>query len=128
MESSQIFPQNQIYDYVQDLYQQLKRNFENQGSYTEAGDFYYGEMECYRKSSWARRYLPSLINLYRISSGDGQRYIRAGIVLILMLLFFAGAHLFLGLEPTQHNSDYSKIQYPFNLDFSKTKSFGNYSA
>ena len=43
--------------------------------------------------------------------------------MILMLLFFAGAHTFLGLEPTEHNSDYSKIQYAFNPDFSKTKSF-----
>ncbi|MFX0140530.1 MAG: pentapeptide repeat-containing protein [Candidatus Hodarchaeota archaeon] len=111
------------YDHVQDLYQQLKRNFENQGSYAEAGDFYYGEMECYRKSSWARRFLPSLVNLYRISSGYGQRYIRAGIVLILMLLFFAGAHTFLGLEPTPHNYDYSKIQYSFNLNFRKANSF-----
>lgn len=113
----------QYYEYVRDSYQQLKRNFENRKSYVEAGDFYYGEMECYCKSSWARRYLPSLVNLYRISSGYGQRYIRAGIVLILMLLFFAGAHTFLGLEPTPHNSDYSKIQYSFSLDFNKAESF-----
>jgi len=123
MRSDQKYTSSKYYDHVQDLYQQLKRNYENQSSYAEAGDFYYGEMECYRKSSWTRRYLPSLVNLYRISSGYGQRYLRAGIVLILMLLVFAGAHLFLGLEPTQHNSDYSKIQYTFNFDISKTKSF-----
>jgi len=58
-----------------------------------------------------RRFLPSLVNLYRISSGYGQRYLRAGAVLVLLLLVFCSTHLVLGLVPTANNRDYSTMKY-----------------
>lgn len=92
---------NVHYNAVRILYQQLKRNYEERRNFNEAGNFYFGEMECYRKSNNFRRYFPfNLVNLYRLSSGYGQRYIRAGIVLILLLFIFAFSHLFSGLNPT----------------------------
>lgn len=100
------------YNRVRIVYQRLKRNFEDRKSFVEAGDFYYGEMECYRKSNSFRRFFPfNFINLYRLSSGYGQRYLRAGIVLLVLLFFFAILHMVWGLQPTAHNNDYSAIDY-----------------
>lgn len=117
------YPPEQHYDYVQDLYQQLKRNYEESRSYTEAGDFYYGEMECYRKARPTRRYLPTWQNLYRLSSGYGQRYIRAGAILLLLLLVFAVSHMFIGLETTSRNSKYHDIEYSAATYAGNLKSF-----
>jgi len=108
------YSKNQLYAYAKVAYQQLKRNFEERRDFSLAGDFYYGEMECIRKSKLLRRYLPSFVNLYRISSGYGQKYIRAGIVMILLLLVFSISHLFLGLKPTNPNSYLNTINYSFN--------------
>lgn len=100
------------YTKIRLVYQRLKQNFEERKSFTEAGDFYYGEMECYRKINPFRRYFPfNMVNLYRISSGYGQRYIRAGVVLVLLLVLFSISHMFLGLEPSPHNRDYQRIDY-----------------
>lgn len=103
----------QYYNSVKLLYQQLKRNFEDKRSFVEAGDFHYGEMECYRKSNKFRRYFPlNLINLYRLSSAYGQRYIRAGIVLLILLFIFALSHLFSGLTPVpEKQHTYQPIDY-----------------
>lgn len=97
-------------------YQRLKHNYEERKSFVEAGDFYYGEMECYRRSSHFRRFFPfSMTNLYRISSGYGQRYIRASIVLIVLMTLFAGIQMFWGIQPTEHNNDYPVIDYNIEM-------------
>jgi hypothetical protein len=114
---------DQYFDYVQDVYQQLKRNFEERRSHAEAGDFFYGEMECRRKASYETKYLPTWINLYRISSGYGQRYIRAGFILLLLVMIFATSHMLFGLQATTENSEYSKIHYSTKLNFSQSKSY-----
>ncbi len=104
------------YEDVRILYLQLKRNFEERKNFLEAGDFYYGEMECYRKSNNFRRYFPlNFVNLFRISSGYGQRYIRAGIVLLLLLVTFASAHMVWGLEPAGNQEEYQPIQYKSSI-------------
>jgi len=107
-------------------YQQLKQNYEDRKSYTEAGDFHYGEMENYRKSIKLNRYFPlTILNLYKFACGYGQNYIRAGIVLVLMLLIFSNLHLFLGLEPSAHNHNSNSFDYNFNEVFRNNDSILN---
>lgn len=111
------------YAHVKNIYQQLTRNYEERRGFSEAGDFYFGEMECYRKSNIFRRYLPSLTNLYRISSGYGQRYVRAGVVLLSLIVVFSLAHMFLGLSPREQSASYHEIYYSLQPNFSKPKEY-----
>ncbi|MFQ5707776.1 MAG: pentapeptide repeat-containing protein [bacterium] len=102
---------SQKYGFVQALYKQLRMNYEARRNYSVAGDFYFGEMECYRKRNPYRRFLPSATNLYRLLSGYGQRHLRASVALILLLATFAVLHLTFGLNP-QANMDHitTKLQ------------------
>lgn len=99
--------------FTKDLYQQLAKSYEKRGDYKISGDFYYGEMECFRKMNPFRRFLPSLINMYRVSSGYGLRYIRAGIVLLVLFFLFANLHMLIGLKSTEFNNNRS-IHYTFS--------------
>ena len=114
---------DKYYSVVIDLYQQLKKNYEDRRNFKEAGEFYYGEMECIRKSSILRRYLPSFINLYKISSGYGQRYIRSIFVLFLLLLIFSSSHLYFGLKPNNLNISSTEVRYSINFSEIKDISF-----
>jgi len=108
---------------VKNLYQQLTRNYEERRRFSEAGDFYFGEMECYRKSNVFRRFLPSLTNLYRMSSAYGQRYVRAGIVLLLLIITFSALHMLFGLQPREQSAVYHKIHYSLLIDSSNIKQY-----
>ena len=121
-DKSQYSP-DEYFDYVQDLYEQLKRNYEDRRSYAKAGDFFYGEMECRRKKNHTSRHLPTWTNLYRVSSGYGQKHIRAGLILLLWIMLFATSHMISGLEPTSRNSKYHKIHYSPKLDFTKIRAY-----
>lgn len=114
---------NEYFDYVQDIYQQLKRNYEERRSYAEAGDFFYGEMECRRKGNQNSKYLPTWTNLYRFSSGYGQRYIRSGLILLFLIMLFSSAHMIFGLQPNNSNSKYHQIHYSSKFDFTKTRTY-----
>jgi hypothetical protein len=113
---------------TQDLYQQLKLNYERKGNFSEAGDFFYGEMECKRKVSIWSRYFPSLINIYRLSCGYGQKYIRAICVFLVFIGVFVSSHMFLGLEGNQPFQDKYIISYNHKIELSNsaqfTKDFG----
>ena len=92
---------------LENLYRQIRQSYEDHRNYPEAGDFYYGEMDQKRKRHWARRYLPSLITLYWICSGYGQRPVQAGILFLLLLAGFTGVLLSLGLINMVDSSPYS---------------------
>ncbi|MBN2286278.1 MAG: pentapeptide repeat-containing protein [Tissierellales bacterium] len=115
--------------FTKDLYQQLTNNYEKSGDFKISGDFYYGEMECYRKMNPFRRFLPSLINIYRVSSGYGLRYIRAGVVLLVLLSLFANLHMFTGLKSAEFRQSDRIIHYTFakNLDTSLHNYFIDFS-
>jgi len=63
------------YDYgrVEELYRNLKLNYEQAGDHKKSGDFHYGEMEMYRRSSSWRRGFLSWYNIYRWLSGYGEQ-------------------------------------------------------
>jgi len=106
------------YQLIEKLYRQLKKNFEGRGSYGEAGDFHYGEMEMRRLSHrWFFRYL-SLTSLYKILSGYGEKYWLALFWLFLFLLFFSLAYLVIGMKlQTAKVVEMRIIQYSPALSF-----------
>jgi hypothetical protein len=89
---------------VRSAYRQLKQNYEDNRNYTEAGDFYYGEMEMTRlKLSFLNRYLFSWEALYWMVSGYGQRWGTSFALLVLTLLIFPVLIMFLGLQTSSEN-------------------------
>lgn len=112
-------------DRVRSSYQQLKLNFEESRNFSEAGDFYYGEMECRRKAMGNRRFLPNLTTLYWLSTGYGERPLRAGLMLAAVTIAWILLLMFGGLQPGDENSGYSNIHYLPRFDFSQTQPFIN---
>jgi uncharacterized protein YjbI with pentapeptide repeats len=111
---------------VEILYRKLKQKYKEEHNEPEVSNWHYGEKEMQRKSSLFRRYFPlSFFNLYWLSSGYGERPLRAGIVLILLILIMSALFGLTGLKPNDGcvikikewndilNSDYLKatLQY-----------------
>lgn len=111
------------YALIAQLYRRLRANYEENLQYSEAGDFYIGEMEMTRKAEKnIFKKLPLLF--YKAISNYGESYYRplgwiAAILLIFPLLF-----MFAGIQPISfdpNNPMEDVIHY--RLDFSSTQSF-----
>jgi uncharacterized protein YjbI with pentapeptide repeats len=86
------------YESVAATYRQLRRNYENELRYHEAGDFYVGEMEmrrlqlsCQSRLSlwrWVRRNTLSILGWYRNISFYGESYMLSGLWIIGTILLF----------------------------------------
>ncbi len=85
------------YAQVEELYQGLKQNYEKVGDYKRVGDFYYGEMEMYRRGNPWRRWF-SWYPFYWALSGYGERPLRAFIWLLLLIPAWAGLVWGLGID------------------------------
>jgi len=80
---------------IAELYQQLKKNYDDRRDYWTAGDFHYGEMEMKRLSSrrenpllrWFKAHL-GLVAWYKYASEYGESYVRPAWILGLVLLAF----------------------------------------
>lgn len=88
-------PEKEEYPFIEKLYRDLKKNYENRGSYGEAGDFHYGEMEMRRLSQKPVFCYVSLLWLYKTLSGYGEKYWRALFWLGAFLLVYLGAYRFI---------------------------------
>jgi uncharacterized protein YjbI with pentapeptide repeats len=83
------------YGLIAELYQQLKKNYDDKKDYWTAGDFHFGEMEMKRLASrrkkrvlrWLHRNL-GLVAWYKYASQYGESYVRPGIWLVVTLLLF----------------------------------------
>ncbi|WNM57063.1 pentapeptide repeat-containing protein [Candidatus Nitrospira allomarina] len=83
---------------LENAYRQIRQSYEDHRNYPEAGIFYFGEMTNKRKRlSSIRQYL-SLIGLYGVLSGYGQKPIQASIWLIVFLLGFNGLLIGAGMN------------------------------
>jgi hypothetical protein len=92
-------PDQRNYALIAELYQQLKKNYDDRRDYWTAGDFHYGELEMKRLHSPHRnkalRWLHQNLGLcawYKYASEYGESYDRpllwfVGIVVLFMLLF-----------------------------------------
>jgi uncharacterized protein YjbI with pentapeptide repeats len=104
-------PDERNYGLIAELYQQLKKNYDDRKDYWTAGDFHYGEMEMKRLHSprrkkvlrWLHRNF-GLVALYGYVSEYGESYVRPA--LLLVALFMACMLLYprLGLRPAAKSS------------------------
>lgn len=82
------------------LYRQLKQKYKEEHDEPEASNWHYGEMEMKRKKRGRWRFFPfTFTNLYWASSGYGESPVRAGIVLLLLIVIVTIGMNFLGVEP-----------------------------
>ncbi len=86
-------PPKESYARVEELYRQLKLNYEKEGDFKNAGDFHYGEMEMHRRANPGQVWY----QFYWALSGYGERPLRALLALLIMFIGFSG--LFLVLDP-----------------------------
>jgi uncharacterized protein YjbI with pentapeptide repeats len=92
------------YGLVAEIYQQLKKNYDDRKDYWTGGDFHYGEMEMQRLHSarhhplarWFHRNL-GLVAWYRYASSYGESYARPALWLAAILLLFTLAFPLPGL-------------------------------
>jgi hypothetical protein len=90
---------------IAELYQQLKKNYDDRRDYWTAGDFHYGEMEMKRLSSrrenpllrWLKARL-GLVAWYKYASEYGESYVRPAWILGLVLLAFGLSYPIAGLR------------------------------
>lgn len=112
------------YRLIAELYQQLKKNYDNRRDYWTAGDFHYGEMEMRRLVTpqpgrvacfllkrgrwghwlagfrqWWHRHM-GVAACYRAVSEYGESYIRPVLWLLATLLIFALLYPVVGLHPS----------------------------
>ncbi len=98
-------PDQRDYGLIAELYQQLKKNYDDRKDYWTAGDFHFGEMEMKRLSSRRKdralrglhRYL-GLVAWYKYASQYGESYVRPAFLLVGVLLAFALAYPAVGLH------------------------------
>ena len=94
------------YRLIAELYQQLKKNYDDRKDYWTAGDFHYGEMEMKRLHSrrkhpclrWLHRKL-GLVAWYKYASAYGESYLRPLPWLAGVLVLFALLYPLAGLTP-----------------------------
>ncbi len=103
----------QYLSYLGRLYRALKAYYRDAGEHHLVGHFHYGlmEMQWYQKElesvPWPKRKLKKWLSweaLYRCSSGYGEDYAWAGLVLLALLFFFTGCFWALGL-PLEINNE-----------------------
>jgi hypothetical protein len=93
------------YALIAELYQQLKKNYDDKRDYWTAGDFHYGEMEMKRLSShrrnpilrWLHRHL-GLVAWYKYASDYGESYVKPFLRLLLVLALFTFIYPACGLH------------------------------
>jgi uncharacterized protein YjbI with pentapeptide repeats len=114
-------PDRRNYRLIAELYQQLKKNYDDRRDYWTAGDFHYGEMEMKRlalapagrilrrvgsiigasRLDASRRWLHQklgLVAFYKYASAYGESYVRPALCLLLVLLVSAALYPVAGLR------------------------------
>ena len=94
---------------LKEAYQALKQKYQVFGDHAKAGDFHYGEMEMKRcEYGWGWRLKRVLCPefLYWAVSGYGTGYIRAGVLLILLMPIFS--MLYLWNDPIAFQDSFSE--------------------
>jgi uncharacterized protein YjbI with pentapeptide repeats len=98
-------PDERDYELIAELYQQLKKNYDERKDYWTAGDFHYGEMEMKRLASrrknkilrWLVRHL-RLAAWYKYASHYGESYVRPAVWLGVTMFLFALVYPAFGLR------------------------------
>lgn len=147
-------PDTRNYGLIEELYQQLKKNYDDKRDYRTAGDFHYGEMEMKRLATpprnaatrwlkgkgitgqrfdavrawWHKRLSP--IAWYRYASEYGESYSRPVLWLGVILISFALLYPIAGLDLAASSrtgralSDVSTIEVSHPSAMSYSRAFG----
>ncbi|MDZ7693803.1 MAG: hypothetical protein U5K69_22235 [Balneolaceae bacterium] len=83
---------------LEELYRQLKLNYESRKNYILAGEFHYGEKETQRKNPNTKFYLKTLLTLYKLFSGYGERAKNSFFSLLVLIIIAASSYFFFGFE------------------------------
>ncbi len=94
---------------VEILYRQLKQKCKEEHNEFEVSNWHYGEKEMQRKGSTWKSFSFYLLHLYWLSSGYGERPVRAGIALSLLIIIIAVLFGLTGIKPITDNSSVIKI-------------------
>lgn len=107
---------------IAQLYRRIRANYEENLRYSEAGDFYIGEMEMRKKAETSfLKKLPLL--LYKAISNYGESYYRPLCWILTILLLFPILFMFAGIQPINIESSDSKVNtINYRLDFSSIHS------
>ena len=93
------------FEKVEYFYRRLKQKYKDEYNEPETSNWHYGEKEMFRKKVWLRRYFPfSISNLYWVSSGYGERPMRAGLILLSILIGISVITGLLGLVANEGKS------------------------
>jgi hypothetical protein len=102
-------PDERNYGLIAELYQQLKKNYDERKDYWTAGDFHYGEMEMKRLHSrgnnrWARWLYRNhgLVAWYKYASRYGESYVRPASVFLIVIAVFTLLFPLAGLERNEN--------------------------
>ena len=95
-------PGERDYGLIAELYQQLKKNYDECKDYWPAGDFHYGEMEMQRLRCRARNL--RLMAWYKYASQYGESYVRPVLALLFALIIFTLLFPLAGLERNENPS------------------------
>jgi hypothetical protein len=98
-------PDDRNYVVIAELFQQLKKNYDDRRDYWTAGDFHYGEMEMKRLHSpsgnrlvrWSHQNL-GLVAWYKYASDYGESYVKPFLRLLLVLALFTCLYPACGLR------------------------------
>ena len=91
--------ESRAWAHIEQLYRQLKQNYEDRKDYERAGDFHYGEKEMRRRNPDTSRGLWCWLTMYLLVSGYGERWVRPLLWAAGLLVVCAALYLFLGLQP-----------------------------
>ncbi len=121
-------PDERNYGLIAELYQQLKKNYDERKDYWTAGDFHYGELEMKRLASrrknkilrWLVQHL-RLVAWYKYASQYGESYVRPAFWFVATLLFFALLYPSVGLhDSTKETAGITAARDPVvNLAYTK---------
>jgi uncharacterized protein YjbI with pentapeptide repeats len=104
--------------HIEQLYRQLKQNYEDRRDYERARDFHFGEKEMRRKNPKASCALKSLLWLYRLVAGYGESASRAFVSAVALLVACTVLYLCLGLGPEGGGEALGWTDLPKALEYS----------
>lgn len=101
---------------VENLYRQLKQKYKEEHNEPEVSNWHYGEKEMQRKGSTWKSFSFYLLHLYWLSSGYGERPVRAGIILSLLIIVISVLFGLTGIKSITDNSSVIKInEWPADI-------------
>ncbi|MBU7016647.1 MAG: pentapeptide repeat-containing protein [Theionarchaea archaeon] len=116
---------------LETIYRNLKQSMQHHGNYTTAGEFYYREMECRKKSmrktmfsfNWPKSYVYSLL---KYTCGYGERPSRVIGVSLLIILFSALFFQYSGIVMGEHTIEERVIDHEILVAFPTLQSINDY--